>query len=122
MLTEEERGRRDRLRMLRHKYGLLASGDTPPAPRKQHWLTPRQRALLGQSPFVSESAVLRQREKVQYLGDKVDAYTEQARELTRRIEAARETRKPSQATRFLSAPHAIGTQRETMSSINSNAR
>ena len=88
-LTEEERGRRDRLRMLRHKYGLLASGDTPPAPRKQHWLTPRQRALLGQSPFVSESAVLRQREKVQYLGDKVDAYTEQARELTRRIEAAR---------------------------------
>ena len=40
-LTEEERGRRDRLRMLRHKYGLLTSGDTPPAPRKQHWLTPR---------------------------------------------------------------------------------
>ena len=80
---------RARLREIRHRHGLLATGDTPPAPPKQDWLTPRQRALLGQSPFVNEEALLALHRKEEYLKDKEGEYTERAQELTRRIEAAR---------------------------------
>ena len=87
----EPRMRRDRLKQIRHRHGLLATGETPPRfCVKPDWLTPRQRALLGQSPFVTEEAMLALREKERYMDEKIGQYAEQARELTRRIEAARQ--------------------------------
>ncbi len=79
---------RMRLREIRHRHGLPATGDTTPAPPRQDWLTARQRALLGQSPFVNEAALLALRRKEDYLKDKEAEYTERAQELTRRIKAA----------------------------------
>ena len=48
----------------------------------------RQRALLGQSPFVDEEALLALHRKEDYLKEKEAEYTDRAQELTRRIEAA----------------------------------
>lgn len=79
---------RTRLREIRHRHGLLATGDPLPAPPRQDWLTARQRALLGQSPFVDEEALLALRRKEDFLKEKVAEYTDRAQELTRRIEAA----------------------------------
>lgn len=79
---------RTRLREIRHRHGLLATGDTPPAPPRRDWLTTRQRALLGQSPFVNEEALLTLYRREDYLKDKEAEYTERAQELTRRINAA----------------------------------
>jgi hypothetical protein len=87
-LATTRQANRTRLRQIRHRHGLLATGDTPPAPPRQDWLTTRQRALLGQSPFVNEAALLALHRKEDYLKDKEAEYTERAQELTRRIEAA----------------------------------
>ena len=87
----EPRMRRDRIKQIRHRHGLLAAGDT--SPRfwvKPDWLTARQRALLGQSPLVSEESVLALRKKEEYLEEKIGQFSEQARELTRQIKAARQ--------------------------------
>lgn len=87
-LTTTLQANRTRLREIRHRHGLLATGDPLPAPPRQDWLTVRQRALLGQSPFVDEEALLALHRKEDYLKEKEAEYTDRAQELKRRIEAA----------------------------------